>query len=68
MLENKVLRIMYGPKREEVAGGWRRLQYNEFHNLYASPSIISAMKWRRMIMLAGNGRDEICIQNFGWKI
>jgi hypothetical protein len=32
--ENRVLRVVFGPKREEVAGGWRRL-HNELHNLYA---------------------------------
>jgi hypothetical protein len=34
--ENRVLRRMCGRKREEVAGGWRRLHNEEFHNLYAS--------------------------------
>jgi hypothetical protein len=35
-----VFRRIFGPKREEVAGGWRRLNNEEFHNLYASPNII----------------------------
>jgi hypothetical protein len=46
--ENRVLRRIYGPKREEVAGGWSRL-----HNLYASPNIIRVIKSRR-IRLAGH--------------
>jgi hypothetical protein len=38
--ENRVLRRLFGPKREEVAGGWRRLHNEELRNLYASPYII----------------------------
>jgi hypothetical protein len=38
--ENRVLRRMFGPKREEVAGGWRRLQIEELHNLYTSENIV----------------------------
>jgi hypothetical protein len=37
--ENRVLRRIFGPKREEVAGGWRRLHNEELHNLYTSPNI-----------------------------
>jgi hypothetical protein len=33
--ENRVLRRIFGPKREEVAGGWRSLHNEELHNLYA---------------------------------
>jgi hypothetical protein len=46
--ENRVLRRIFGPKREEVAGGWRRLHNEELHNLYASPDIIRMIKSRRM--------------------
>jgi hypothetical protein len=42
-----VLRI-FGPKREEVTGGWRRLHNEELHNLYPSPSIIRIFKRMRM--------------------
>jgi PAS domain-containing protein len=38
LFENRVLRRIFGPKREEVAGGWRRLHNEERHNLYTSPS------------------------------
>jgi hypothetical protein len=48
MFENRVLRRIHGPKREEVAGGWRRLHNEELHNLYASPNIIRVIKSRRM--------------------
>jgi hypothetical protein len=43
-----VLRRTFGPKREEVAGGWRRLHNEELHNLYASLNIIRVVKSRRM--------------------
>jgi hypothetical protein len=46
--ENRVLRRIFGPKREEVAGDWRRLHNEELHNLYASPKSISAIKARSM--------------------
>jgi hypothetical protein len=39
VLENIVLRRIFGPKREEVAGGWRRLHGEELHNLNASRHI-----------------------------
>jgi len=38
VFQNRVLRRIFGPKNEEVAGGWRRV-HNELHNLYASPNI-----------------------------
>jgi hypothetical protein len=44
---------MFGPKRDEVAGGWRKLHNEELHNLYSSPSIIRIIKSRRM-RWAGN--------------
>jgi hypothetical protein len=43
-----VLRRIFGPKRDEVIGGWRKLHNEEVHNLYCSPSIIRMMKLRRM--------------------
>jgi hypothetical protein len=43
---NRVLRRIFGPKREEVAGDWRRLHNEEFHNLYASQNIIRPIKSR----------------------
>jgi hypothetical protein len=46
-IENRVMRI-FGPKRDEVEGGWRRPHDEELHNLYASPDIIRVIKSRRM--------------------
>jgi hypothetical protein len=43
-----VLRRIFGPKRDEVVGDWRRLHNEELHNLYSSPSIIRMIKSRRM--------------------
>jgi hypothetical protein len=52
LFKNRALRKIFGPKREEVAGGWRRLHNEELHNLYASSNIIrvikSRMKWAGM--------------------
>jgi hypothetical protein len=42
--ENSVLRIISGPKRDEVIGGWRKLHNEELHNLYCSPSMIRIIK------------------------
>jgi hypothetical protein len=47
VFENRVLRI-FGPKRDEVTGGWRKQHNEELHNLYSSPSIIRMIKSRRM--------------------
>jgi hypothetical protein len=49
VFENRVLRRIFGSKREEVAGGWRRLRNGELHNLYASPNVMRVIKSRRMI-------------------
>jgi hypothetical protein len=46
--ENRVLRRIFGPKRDEVTGGWRKLHNDELHGLYSSPSIIRVIKARRM--------------------
>jgi hypothetical protein len=46
--ENRVLRRIFGPKREEVAGGWRKLHKKEHHNLYAPQDIFRVIKRRRI--------------------
>jgi hypothetical protein len=45
--ENRVLRRVFGPKREEVVRGWKRLHNEKRHNLCASRNIIRVMKSRR---------------------
>jgi hypothetical protein len=47
VFENRVLRRIFGPKKERVAGGWIKLYNEELHNLYSSPNIIRIMKSRR---------------------
>jgi hypothetical protein len=48
VFENRVLRRIFEPKRDEMMQGWGKLYNEELHNLYASPSIIRMMKSRRM--------------------
>jgi hypothetical protein len=48
MFENRVLRRIFGLKRDEVTGEWRKLHNKELHDLYSSPSIIRIIKSRRM--------------------
>jgi hypothetical protein len=48
LLENKVLRWMFRPKRDRVKGGWRKLHNEELRDLYSSSSIIRIIKLRRM--------------------
>jgi hypothetical protein len=40
VFKKRLLRILFEPKTKEMAGGWRRLHSEEFHNLYATPIII----------------------------
>jgi hypothetical protein len=47
VFENRMLRRIFGPKRDEVAGGWRKLHNEELHNLYSTPSIIRMTNTRR---------------------
>jgi hypothetical protein len=48
VFENRVLRRIFGPKRDEVTGEWRKLHNEEFRDLYSLPSIIRIIKSRRM--------------------
>jgi hypothetical protein len=48
VLENRVLRRIFGPKRDEVTAEWRKLHIEELHILYSSPNIIRQIKSRRM--------------------
>jgi hypothetical protein len=48
VFENRVLWTIFGPKREEVTGVWRKLHNEKLHNLYSSPDIIRFIKQRRM--------------------
>jgi hypothetical protein len=66
-----VLRRIFGPKRDEATGEWRRLHNEELNDLYSSPNIIWVIKLRRMRRVghvAYMGGKERCIQDFGGDI
>jgi hypothetical protein len=48
VFENRVLRRICGPKRDEVTGEWRKLHNEELHDLYTSPTIVRVIKSRRI--------------------
>jgi hypothetical protein len=64
VFENRVLRRIFGPKRDEVAGGWRKRRNDELHNLYSSPSTIRIIKVKKDEMggtCNTNWGEEDCI-------
>jgi hypothetical protein len=69
VFENRILRRIFGPKRDEMIGEWRKLHNKELHNLYSSPDIIRKVKSRRM-RWAGHMAcmgGEKSVQGFGGK-
>ena len=68
-LNNRVLRKIFGPKRDDVTGKWRRLHSAEFYDLLVSPNIIWVIKSRQKRWtehVAPMEKDkERCIQGFG---
>jgi hypothetical protein len=48
VFENRVLRKIFGPKRDEMTGGWRKVRNEGLHGLYSSPSTVRVIKARRM--------------------
>ena len=65
MFENRVLRSIFGPKKDEVTGEWRKLHNEELFYLYSSSNIIWVMKSNEMGGKCSTHRgDERCIQGF----
>ena len=63
VFENRVLRKVFGPKRDEVTGEWRKLHNEELNDLYSLPNIVRVVKSRRMRWaghVAHMGRIEVC--------
>ena len=48
VFENRVFRRIFGPKRDEVTGEWRKLHNEELNILYSSPNIVRVIKWRKI--------------------
>jgi hypothetical protein len=67
VFENRVLRRIFGRKRDEVTGEWRKLHNEELHNLYSSPDIIRQVKANEVSRACcTHGREKI-VQGFGGK-
>jgi hypothetical protein len=69
VFENRVLRRIFEPKRDEVTGDWRKLHNEELHNLYSSPNIIIMIEPRRMRWaghVAGMGRRGVHVE-YWWE-
>jgi hypothetical protein len=63
VFENRVLRRVFGPKRDEVTGEWRKLHNEELNELYSLPNIVRVVKSRRMRWaghVARMGKIEVC--------
>jgi hypothetical protein len=63
VFENRVFRRVFGPKRDEVTGEWRKLHNEELNDLYSSSNIVRVVKSRRMRWaghLARMGEGEVC--------
>jgi hypothetical protein len=71
VLENRVLRRIFGPKRDEVTGEWRRLHNEGLSDLYCSPDIVRVIKSRRMrwvghVVLMSERRGAELYAGFCW--
>jgi len=63
VFENRVLRRVFGPKRDEITGEWRKLHIEELRDLYSLPNIVRVVKYKKMWWaghVARMGRGEVC--------
>ena len=70
VFENRVLRRVFGPKRDEVTEEWRKLHNEELSDLYSLPNIVRVVKSRRMRWaghVARMGQEKRCAQGSGWE-
>jgi hypothetical protein len=70
VFENRVLRRIFGPKRDEVTGEWKRLHNEELYKLYSSPNVLPVIKSRRMRWaghVARMGEKGGVYRVLGWK-
>jgi hypothetical protein len=69
VFENRVLRRIFGPEKDEVTGEWRKLHSEELHNLNSSPNIIRQIKSRRMKWEGHVARmgEEITVYKVWWE-
>ena len=66
MLQNEMLRTLFGPKRDEVTEEWRKLHNEELNDLYCSPKLVGVMNSRRMqwaghVTRVENGRGKYSV-------
>jgi hypothetical protein len=68
VFENRVLRRIFGPKRDEVTGEWRKLHNEEVNGLYSLPNTVRVIKSRRLRWaghVARMGKRERCVEGTG---
>jgi hypothetical protein len=68
VFENRVLRKIFGPKKDEATGVWRKIHNEELHDLYSSPNIVRVIKskrirWAGHVARMGEGRG---VTEFWW--
>ena len=70
MFENRVLRGIFGPRKDEVTGEWMKLHNEELNDLYCSPNIVRVIKMEKIEMggtCGTYGGRESCAQCFDWE-
>jgi hypothetical protein len=68
VFEIRVLRRIFGPKKDEATGVWRKLHNEELHNLYSHPDIIRQVNANELVgACSTHGRGEDSVQSFGGK-